>query len=198
MIRLQSNDPNATSAFRDCLDGGGLAVYPTDTLYGLGTAVDNGAAIARLEILKGRGGPFSIMLGSLLQLERILLVQQEESDKIRPMSTGSYAWVGPARNAEQWQRSLLGSEGTLSVRIGNHPWLAALFTDWDKMMLTTSANRTGEPALQDPEAIAAQLGGEIDLLIDGGKLAPSGGSTMVKFGQGQWQLLRQGDGPWPA
>lgn len=197
MIRLKTDDPKSAAAFRDCLEAGGLAAYPTGTLYGLGVASGNGDAISRLERVKGRGGPFSVMTGSLSGLDKILLVHQDDRDKIRHMVPGPYAMVAPARVAGQWHASLLGPDDTLSVRVADHPWLTRLFADWEKTMITTSANRTSEPALQSPGAIAAQLGGHIDLLIDGGVLAPSKGSTMLKIGPGQWQLLRQGDGPWP-
>ncbi|MCH8328655.1 MAG: L-threonylcarbamoyladenylate synthase, partial [Candidatus Marinimicrobia bacterium] len=194
---LKSGDPKSTTTFTECLAAGGLAVYPTDTLYGLGVAADNGDAIKRLERLKGRGGPFSVMAGSLSSLEKILLVHQEDRDKIRHMLPGPYAIIGPARFAGQWHASLLGPDDTLSVRIGDHPWLKRLFANWEKTMITTSVNRTTEPALQSPGEIVARLGDDIDLLIDGGVLAPSKGSTMLKIGAGQWQLLRQGDGAWP-
>ena len=197
MMQLKTDDPKSPATFRDCLAAGGLAVYPTDTLYGLGVASDKGEAIKRLERVKGRGGPFSVMTGSVSGLEKMLLVHQEDRDKIRHVATGPYAIIGPARFPGQWHASLLGPDDTLSVRIGNHPWLTRLFADWEKTMITTSANRTGEPALQSPADIAARLGQDIDLLIDGGDLAPSKGSTMFKIGTGQWQLLRQGDGAWP-
>ena len=65
------------------------------------------------------------------------------------------------------------------------------------LVVTTSVNLSGEPPIQDPDLIATRFGDDLDLLIDGGILPPSLGSTLVDPNTDPWTILRPGDGPVP-
>ena len=198
MQTISASDPAAAAALRDCLGAGGLAAYPTDTLYGLGVDAQSDVALRRLIDAKGRGGPFSIMVGNVKRLAEILLVPPASVGNIRLMLPGPYAFIAPPHQPDLWPKLLTGGRANLGVRVPGHAFLAALYSGWDKPVVTTSANRTGRPALQDPAEIARQFGNRLDLIIDGGILPASRGSTLIDVSQQEWQVLRQGDGPFPV
>lgn len=193
---LAADDNRAPRRCRDILAGGGLIVYPTDTLYGFGVDPFNEAAIERLIAAKGRPGPFSVMVGSLDRLNEILLVPTADGENIRLMLPGPFTFVAPPREPKLWPPALTGSASSLGVRVANHPFLTGLFAGSPQAIVSTSVNATGQPPLQDSEAISSLFGNALDLLIDAGRLPTSRGSTVMDLSQTPWRVLRQGDGEW--
>ena len=78
------------------------------------------------------------------------------------------------------------------MRIPAHEQLLKLLAGYKHKLLTTSANRSGEPSDCDPGKLAADFAGEIDWLIDGGLLKPSLPSTVADFTVAPPLILRQG------
>ncbi len=195
---VSAMDPAAPGLMRAVMAEGGLAAYPTDTLYGLGVDARNASALHRLGRCKGRTGPFSSMLQAPEAVAEILLVSTAHVDKLLTMLPGPYTFIAPPREPALWPDLLTGGTGRLSVRVPEHPFLRQLYRDWKMPVVTTSVNLAGQPALDDPQAIAEQFEGQLDLLIDGGVLPPSKGSTIIDISAAEWQVIRQGDGDLPA
>jgi L-threonylcarbamoyladenylate synthase len=166
------------AAFEECISVGGIAVFPTDTLYGIGCRPDDEAAVARMYELKGRPAdkPSAVMLFSM--------------DVLPP--------VGP-RTRRALERLLPGPvlvvlPGGVGVRVPDVPALAGVRV----AVLQTSANLSGGPdprRLADvPESIRAAA----DLVLEGGEL-PGTPSTVVDFSNyeeaGEWKVLREGAMP---
>lgn len=194
MRRIPATDSEAPSLFRQVIQSGGLAVYPTDTLYGLGSDALNPTAVERLAALKGRGGPFSVMVGSFDQLREYALVSADITDKLLGMLPGPYTIILPARIPEDFSAGVIGSQSRVGFRIPDHPFIQATCQENVPPIISTSVNRSGEPPLQDPEEIARQFDKQIDLLVDAGPLPSSRGSTIVDVNIEPWRILRQGDG----
>ena len=153
--------------------------YPTDTLYGLGVDATNDQAIDRLNRLKGRASPLSVVApdiptalswttleGDLLQLLARRL--QESSTVIVPVRPGIIS------------EKVLGSGHTLGIRVPQHPFPSPLVAKFGNPITTTSVNRSGRPPLNDPERILLEFSKEIALLIDAGPLPPSPGSSIYQ------------------
>ena len=173
-------------AFEREILGGGVVVFPTDTVYGVGCSGDRPAAIERLYDLKGRHAstPSALMWFSKeAALEALVHLGPRTRDAVAQLLPGPVLAVVP------------GSEGgTLGVRVPRltgplEPLAAARVT-----VLQTSANLTGGPdprRLGDvPESIRAGA----DLVLDGGEL-PGKPSTVVvlsSYERGGWSLLREG------
>ena len=163
------------AAFEVCISSGGVAVFPTDTLYGLGCRPDSDEAVARVYALKGRAAekPSAVMYFSL--------------DALPP--------VGP-RTRAALERLLPGPvlvvlPGGIGVRVPDIPGLAGVSV----AVLQTSANLSGG---RDPRRIAdvpASIRDSADLVLDGGEL-PGTPSTVVDLGvyeqEGKWTVLRDG------
>jgi L-threonylcarbamoyladenylate synthase len=163
------------AAFEECIAGGGVAVFPTDTLYGIGCRPDDEAAVARVYELKGRPAdkPSAVMYFSM--------------DALPPVGPRTYAALerllpGPV---------LVVLPGGVGVRVPRLDALAGVSVP----VLQTSANRTGGP---DPRRLAdvpAEIRDGADLVLDGGEL-PGTPSTVVDLGRyeddGTWTVLRDG------
>lgn len=180
--------------FWQTIRSGGLVVYPTDTLYGLGADAENRAAAERLAKVKGREGPFSVMVGHLEQLEEYGLVSPQIANKFINMLPGPYTILLPPRHPEQLSALVKGAGGKVGFRVPRHPFVQEAFQSAGGLVITTSVNHAGQPPLQDPAAIQDQFEDQIDLLIDSGILPPSKGSTVVDPTTTPWQVIRCGDG----
>ncbi len=189
---LPQTHPDAGRRFWQTIEAGGLVAYPTDTLYGLGVDANNEAALERLVRVKGRPGPFSVLVGRYEQLTEYALIPPHLANKLSHVLPGPYTFLLPARKAGTFSPGLAGPDGRIGFRVPDHPFLHDVYRYLSNPVVTTSANRVGEPSLQDPQAIAEQFA--LDLLIDGGSLPPSKGSTVIDPAVSPWRIIRPGDG----
>ncbi len=194
MESLPQTHPDAGRRFWQTIEAGGVVAYPTDTLYGLGVDAGNGVALDLLALVKGRPGPFSVMVGRYEQLTEYALIPPQLANKLSHMLPGPYTFLLPAREMNSLPPKLISPDGRIGFRVPDHPFLRDVFRYQSGLVVTTSANRVGEPPIQDPKAIAEQFHDAIDLLIDGGGLPPSKGSTVIDPAVSPWRIIRQGDG----
>ncbi|MDH5759275.1 MAG: L-threonylcarbamoyladenylate synthase [Gemmatimonadota bacterium] len=164
------------------LAAGGILAYPTETVYGLGTACTP-EAVSRLQAFKGRepGKPFLVLVRD-------------------PEEVSDLAWTPEARELARifWPGSLtlvLGDpggtfppgvrseSGTVAIRMSPHPLVAALLSGFGAPMTSTSANVPGSPAATSGarvlEMVASLEGGDDVLVLDAGELPESPSSTIV-------------------
>jgi L-threonylcarbamoyladenylate synthase len=166
-------------AFERCIIDGGIAVFPTDTLYGLGCSADDDAARERLYELKGRprDKPSAVMFFSMEAAEPVLAeLGPRTRDALEAILPGPVLAVLP------------GSKG---IRI---PRVEGPLRSVHAPVLQTSANLTGGP---DPRRLADvpdALRSGADLVLDGGEL-PGVASTVVDFTGDEPKVLRAGAGP---
>ncbi len=185
-------DPGRLASIRDCLDAGGILAYPTDTLYGLGGNFLSAAAHAAVDRLKGRGGaPYSAAVGDLAMLEALVhgipAGFRERFHRLLPGKVTFLFAPSPALDPVLLRRS-----GKIGIRLPAVPLLLQLISALGFPLVSTSANRSGHPPLNDPQRIARDFPG-LDLLIDGGALPPSRGSTVIDLTAVPPALVRAGD-----
>jgi L-threonylcarbamoyladenylate synthase len=173
-------DPSAgvLDELADVLRAGGVALLPTDTIYGLHAIATNEDATARIRAMKGRGDdkPFVVIASSIEQLRAFGAIVPEQLSGI---------WPAPLT-------AILGrGEATIAARIPALEWLRSLL-DRTGALVSTSANRSGEPPITSPEALANDLQNSLDALLDQG---PREGkpSTIVDFTGDEPKLIREGD-----
>ena len=183
--------PERLHAFSAALRRGAIAALPTDTLYGLAADGNSPEGVDRIYRLKGReeNKPLILFLDRPERLREVGITPAPEvAGLLRQHWPGALTVVFPLAG-----RPLAAfSHPTLGIRIPAHDELLRLLSRCPNLLLTTSANRSGQPPLQDPDAIAAELGADLDFLLDGGPLSPSEPSTVI-FGEGSPpKILRQG------
>lgn len=186
-------EPGPLKQIADCIRGGGVLAYPTDTLYGLGGDFFSLAAHARIDALKERGGqPYSAAVGSLAMLESLTAgVPEALRLSLRRLLPGKFTFLfrpGPLIDP----RLLRGSD-RIGIRLPGLPPLLALIEGLGLPLVSTSANRSGGPPLNDPQEIAREFPA-LEIVIDGGVLPPSLGSTVVDLAVVPLRIVRQGDG----
>ena len=195
MITIPFSDILAAGNFqkiRDCLLADGVIVYPTDTLYGLGGNFRSLSLLAKIDRLKDRcDQPYSVAVGSLAMLESLVAcIPQIFHQRLRELLPGKFTFLFTASPAID-PRLLKGSS-RIGIRLPGLPLLLQLIEKIGFPLVSTSANRSGQPPLNDPAQIASEFP-EIDLLIDGGVLSLSRGSTVVDLCALPLGLVRAGD-----
>ena len=152
----------------DALRAGGIVAYPTEAVWGLGCDPRNEGAIERLLALKGRPAEKGLILvaAGFGQLRPFLQpLDAEREAAVLATWPGPVTWVWPAGPAvSPWLR---GKHESLAVRISDHPLVVALCEAFGGPVVSTSANRSGEPPARTREDVVASLGDALDFVLDG-------------------------------
>ncbi len=176
---------------------GGLLAYPTETVYGLGSAPTADAVLA-LARLKGRPEhkPFLLLISDLAMLDAYGLVLNAAGRVL-----AREFWPGPLtlvlRGGEgRLPDRLRGKEGGIAVRWTSHRRVARLIAALGAPLTSTSANRPGTPAAPGPDGIAALFPEAVAdgalLILDGGVLGNVPPSTLVDCTGPLPRLIREG------
>ena len=164
------------------LQKGGIVLYPTDTVYGLGVDAMNAKAIRHLQELKERGEqkPISIAVSDLEMAKKYAVVTplaQKLAEKFIP---GKLTLVLTAKNI--LPSELTAGTGTVGIRIPDHPIARALVKGFGKPITATSANITDMPSLNSVPEILTQFGKKSVMIYHNDipqSLPPSEPSTVV-------------------
>lgn len=181
----------------DHLANGRVLAYPTETVYGFGTAVDH-ESVEALVRLKGRppAKPFLMLIGDPQQVARL--------DLHLPTYAATLAarfWPGPLtlvlRGGEgRVPARLRGPEGGVAVRWTPHQGLQRLLSAYGEPITSTSANRPGVPPAMTAAEIVQQWPDAIHRgllhVLDGGRLSPSPPSTVVDCTGRRPRVIRPG------
>jgi L-threonylcarbamoyladenylate synthase len=179
------------------LRNGGVLAYPTETVYGFGTAVDHDS-VERLVALKQRppGKPFLLLIAGSDMLARLDLHLPQAAARI-----AARHWPGPVTlvlpgGERRVPARLRGPEGGVAVRWTSHEGLQRLIGVYGDPITSTSANRPRQPPAMSSGEIAGQwsdaLARGIIRLLDGGRLAPSPPSTVVDCTGRRPRVIRPG------
>ncbi len=185
-------------AIRRIVEGGGVVVYPTDTLYGFGGNFFDPGVTAKIDALKKRKDmPYSVAVSGIPMLEKLVKT-------IPPVFYKYYEKYLPGKftflfHVAEHLKPLVKNSDKIGIRIPDAPGMLKLMERLDVPLLSTSVNRSGRPPLNEPQKIQAEFCGDgtdegVQLLIDAGLLAPSMGSTILDITETPVKCLRRGDG----
>jgi L-threonylcarbamoyladenylate synthase len=195
-VTSKHDEPAAIAEAVDVLRRGGTVAYPTDTLYGLAADPRSDAAIERLFAVKQRDRTQAIPVIAA-DLDQALGVANFTSGDRR---LASAFWPGPLSLVVEAQpcvsRAAIAVDGTVAIRVPNHPLARRLAAEFGTCLTATSANLSGQPACAFPDDVAAVLGDRIDLLLDGGTAPGGPPSTIVAVRNGEVMLVRAGAIAW--
>lgn len=183
----------AINAASTILKDGGLIAFPTDTVYGVACDLWNPEAIEKLFAAKQRGKdkPLPILIG---KVEHIAQIAETTSININTNVLMQRFWPGAMTVIVPKLASIpenLSPFDTIGVRMPNHPRLLELLSQTGPLAVT-SANKSGQENPTTAEEVFAQLGGEIDLILDGGKTDSAIPSTVIASTADGFNILRQG------
>ncbi len=177
------------------LRAGGLIVYPTDTLYGLGARASDRRAVERLSRVKDRPGglPISVAVSSLEELEPWARLTAESRAFARRSLPGPVTLIVSAshRARRELAPEVIGPGGSIGLRIPDHP-LARELARAVGPLTATSANRHGRPPAATLAAARAEFGREVDLYLDGPPRPSGRPSELADFRGPRARVVRRG------
>jgi tRNA threonylcarbamoyl adenosine modification protein (Sua5/YciO/YrdC/YwlC family) len=179
----------------EILHAGGVIAFPTDTLYGLGCAIDHPRAIERILAMRGIDRvrrPLTFLLPDLGELARYAQVTEAGHHILSRIFPGPYC-VELIATPNVPEPYVVGRRRTIGVRIPDHPFCERLLWSLGAPILTATAKSREDRVLTSAQEIAAAMGDELDLIIDGGVLDGEP-STVVSLVDDWVTVLRQGRG----
>lgn len=172
---------------------GGVVVFPTQGLYGLGADALNVRAVKRIFAIKSRESnkPLLVLIHDRQVLHRLVTeicpLAQYLMDQFWP---GRVTFVLPARSG--LPQGLISTNGRIGVRLTGHPVAHALAAALGGPLTGTSANLAGAGGCACLTELDVAVRRSVDLILDGGKLTGGAGSTIVDVAGPTARILRQG------
>ena len=186
--RLSSDILGSIEKAATILANNGIIIYPTDTLYGFGCDATNEKAIIKLNKLKNRTSPMSVLAPNKETASGWMDIPENEKTLPLEKLVGATTIVVPVKEGIV-HPSIQGKNHSLGIRIPNHPFCDQLSIEFKKPITTTSVNRKGVPPMTDPEKIIEEFENEIDLFLEDG-IIEGKGSTVYKYENGALKILR--------
>ena len=177
----------------EALRRGGLVAFPTDTLYALGADALAADAVERVLTVKGRarGKPLSVLVPSV---EAIAALGVSLTEGVRDVLRAF--WPGPltvvVKASGKFPTVLTAATGTVGLRIPAGAVAQAILAGFGKPVIGTSANKAGGPDPGDAKTVQRAIGGQIDLILDGGRVALGVPSTVLDCTAEPARILREG------
>ncbi len=190
-ITLPTDHPHAIRTAVNVIQQGGLVAFPTDTVYGLAADYRNEKAIASLYAAKGREmtKAIAVLVGAVEQLDEITPGFSPAAQRLAARLWPGALTLVVSRHPQLPE--LLSAMPTIGVRMPNHAFALRLLQASGPLAVT-SANRSGAENPLTAAEVVEQLGGRIDLVLDGGKCPGGVPSTVVDCTIPDMKILRQG------
>lgn len=184
-LSFQNPDKGIIADAAKVIRQGGLVVFPTETVYGIGADFSNPQAIQRLKTVKQRSEdkPFSVLISEPEDVFRHTFFDKTIFYKLMD----AY-WPGPLTIVVPSKES----GKTIGLRMPNHPIAAALIKETQCPIAAPSANLEGKPPALTCEAALKDLEGLVDVALDGGSVKLGVSSTVVDLSQESPKILREG------
>ena len=168
---------------------GGVILYPTDTVYGLGANIFDNKAVKRIFKIKNRSylKPLSILLSDIESIDLVAKLSSSQRQTINEHLPGPYTFILNKR--EIVSRHITAGLRNVGVRVPDNELacrLAGVFP-----ITTTSANLSDDEMLANPKEILEQLGCEVDLVIDVGDLESVKSSSVIDLTGLEPKILRK-------
>jgi len=187
---LRATKDNIVSASQ-MVKKGGLVVYPTDTVYGLGCDPFNMEAVTRVFKVKGeRDKPLPILASDVKSVKKIAFLSETARRVAAKFWPGPLTLVVPKKPI--LPDIVTCNLNSVGVRIPRHNVALRLISLSNGLLVGTSANKTGEKPPCTAQEAAEKLGEEVDVILDGGPAPLGAPSTVVDLTREKPKILREG------
>lgn len=174
------------------LNAGGLILYPTDTIWGIGCDATNAEAVDKIYRLKQRANEKAmiVLLGDIQELPLY----------VSNIDTGLFSYLEQVQKpttviyegAKGLAQNLLASDGSVGIRITSEPFLKALIQEFKKPIVSTSANISGEPSPTNFATVSESIRSAVDYVVQyrQNDTSTSSPSAVVKWSSNNIEILR--------
>ena len=198
-IHPQDPQPRLVKQVVECLKDGGVIVYPTDTIYGLGCDIYQQKAVDRICKIKNID-PAKVRMSFICRDLSHLSDYTKSIDTplyrmLKRYLPGPYTFILPA--SKQVPKILQSKKSTIGLRVPDNVICQHILDVLGNPILSTSLPGEMAEEYTDPEIIHENFGHIVDMVIDGGigGMVPS---TIVDCITDEWTIVRQGTGEWSA
>lgn len=199
LVKIYPENPNPREIQKvvEVLRSGGLVIYPTDTVYGLGCDVNNARAVERIAQIKGlnlKKDHLSFVCHDMSHLSLYTKALDNQVFKLlKKHLPGPFTFILPASN--NVPKLFKNNKKTIGFRVPDNPIILEIVRELGNPVLSTSIKDEDEVIeyTTDPELIHEKYGDLVDLVIDGG-YGGNEGSTIVDCTDYPFEVVRQGKG----
>lgn len=180
----------------DCVStikNGGIVIFPTETVYGIGTNAFCEQSVKKIYEIKNRPDEkaVSILLNNIEQIENYAIINNEIERKIIQNFMPGPITIILERKKEILDHVATG-KNTIGIRIPSNNIILSILQKLDLPIVAPSANISGQPSGVMLEDIIEDFKNKVDICIDGGKCDISESSTIVQVIDGKVEIIRQG------
>ena len=152
------------SEFLNKIRKGALFVHPTDTIYGISCDATNEESVKKIREVKGRmTNPFSIWVPSIEWIRKNCQVNKNAEEWLEKLP-GQYTLILKLKNKDVVAKEVIPGIDAIGVRLPDH-WFSAIVRDLNKPIITTSANKAGEPFMTSLENLDEEIKGKVQFII---------------------------------
>jgi len=195
ILKIHPEHPETKKIERvvEILKSGGVLVYPTDTIYGLGCDIFNKSAVEKIYKLKGRDRkkPLSIICSDIKEAAKYAIIQDYAYRLMKKTLPGPYTFVLKARS--EIPKTFLPKNRTVGIRIPKNQICLEIAKKLENPIITTSLNISGQKVMTSPNELSKELANKIDIIIDVGEL-PQQPSSIIDLSEDSPIILREGLG----
>ena len=197
MVKIFEVKPNAPSAdviteAASAIRAGGLVVYPTETVYGLGADAFSSKAVTKIFKIKGKKAekPIPLAVNSIDMARQVAELTPAAEVLFKKFLPGPLMIIVKAR--PNVSKLITAGTGKVGIRVPDHPVALKLIDFVGGPITSTSANLSGKPAPLTVRKALEQLGGKVDVALDAGKCKLGVPSTIVDATARHLKILRKG------
>jgi len=194
-IHLQTPEPRVVKKAAEILASGGVIIYPTDTVYGIGCSVADKNAIERIHLIKRQRAdkPFSFVCSDLTHISEYAHVSNAAFKIMKHLIPGAYTFILPSARMKHLPKILVSRRKTVGVRVPDSPVTLAIIRALGHPILSTSVTAENGELVNEPDRIAKLFNNSVDLILDGGVLV-SEPSTVLDLTGDTPVVVRKGAG----
>lgn len=195
LLPIHSQNPQMRLIHKavEILRQGGLVIYPTDTVYGLGCSLFNKKGIEKIYDIKkhDRKQPFSFICADLKDISRYAIVSDFAYKTMKRLLPGPYTFVLEASRLVP--KIILPKRQTTGIRVPDNAICLALVGELGEPIISTSVKNDKGEFISDPREIEETFRRRVDLVIDGGILS-SEPSSILSLMEDEVEVIRVGKG----
>ena len=193
-VHFQTPNKRSIQKAAKVMKDGGLVIYPTDTLYGMGCSIRFKQAIQKIYQIKGKSkfAPTSIICSSIQEASNYVRISNYAFKVLRRCLPGPYTFILEA--TREIPKLMLSKRKEVGIRIPDSQVVLELVQELGNPIVNSSINFTEGKLLNDPDEIVKLFNNNVDLILDGGILPNPIPSTVVRIIDDILELQREGKG----